>query len=120
MSPLARCRAGLLAGALASAALGGCATAQTRTPSQAALARGHGFAARACAGCHGVEAVGESPNAHAPRFRELAARRSDAQLAAAIAEISRNGHLEMPPIYVTPDELADVVAYMRSLTGRAT
>jgi len=121
MIPAASPSARLVLGALAVAAVAGWASAQTRASSRAtSLARGHGFVERACAGCHGVEVSGESPNSRAPRFRDLAARRTDAQLAAEIAEISRNGHLEMPPIYVTPDETADVVAYMRSLTGRAT
>lgn len=100
-------------------ALAACAT---RTPApdahRAAVQRGQAFVLRACAGCHATQPTGASANPHAPPFRELAARRNDAELARAVGEISRNGHVEMPPIYVTPDEMADVVAYMRSLTGR--
>lgn len=86
----------------------------------AGIARGQAFVERACAGCHAVRRADASRNGHAPPFRDLAARRSDADLGRALSEISRDGHLEMPPIYVTPGEMADVVAYMRSLTGRPT
>ena len=80
---------------------------------------GRAFAQRACAGCHAIAPSGESPNPHAPAFRDLARQRNDAELLAALGQISRNGHVEMPPIYVTPDEMKAVVAYMRSLTARA-
>ena len=81
---------------------------------------GRAFAQRACAGCHAIDVTGESPNSRAPAFRDLARQRSDAQLLASVGEISKNGHVEMPPIYVTPDETRAVIAYMRSLTGRTT
>lgn len=86
---------------------------------RAGIVRGQAFVQRACAGCHAIGVADASRNGHAPPFRELAARRSDAELDQSLMEISRDGHLEMPPIYVTPGERADVVAYMRSLTGRA-
>jgi cytochrome c len=106
---------------LALAALAaGCAAPRT-APGAAPgpVETGRAFVHRACAGCHAVDPTGASPNPRAPAFRDLAARRSDAELAAAVAEISRSGHVEMPPIYVTPEERKGVVAYMRSLTGRA-
>lgn len=81
---------------------------------------GQEFAARACAGCHAVGVRGDSPNPHAPAFRDLARTRSDSQLAAALAAIARDGHVEMPPIYMTPDEQARVAAYLRGLTARRT
>ena len=100
----------------------GCSAVSTPPPPAAAAAAdpGHAFVRKACAGCHAVEAAGESRNPRAPAFRDLARQRSDAELSAAIAEISRNGHVEMPPIYVTPDELRAVVIYVRSLSARAT
>ncbi len=100
----------------------GCA-AQRPAPTGAApvaVDPGRAFAERACAGCHSVDATGVSPNGRAPAFRDLASRRSDAELTTALGEISRNGHVEMPPIYITPDEMRQVVAYMRSLTARTT
>ena len=114
-------RAPLLGLMLLATAGAGCASARPVAETHAAIvARGQSFAERACAGCHSVGHAGESPNPHAPPFRVIAAQRSDARLGDALSEISRNGHLEMPPIYVTPDEMTGVVAYMRSLTGRAT
>ncbi|MFC3068348.1 c-type cytochrome [Phenylobacterium soli] len=104
--------------ALAAAA---CTTATAPAPGPAAgNASGRAFVERACAGCHATGPSGASAHPRAPAFRDLARTRSDAQLAAAIGEISRNGHVEMPPIYVTPEETTAVVAYMRSLTGRAS
>lgn len=107
--------------ALVASLAAGCAGA--RSPMfahSAAIERGHAFVGRACVGCHAINRADESRNAHAPRFRDLAHSHTDAELAAAVAEVSRNGHVAMPPIYVTPDERRDVVAYMRSLTGRST
>lgn len=111
----------LLLTALAAMATGcaGQRPAPTGAPATAADP-GKAFVQRACAGCHAVEPTGASPNGRAPAFRDLASRRSDAELAAALGEISRNGHVEMPPIYITPDEMRQVVAYMRSLTAQTT
>lgn len=100
--------------------LAGCAGGPPPAKAPESAVAGHAFAQRACAGCHAIARTGASPNARAPAFRDLGARRSDAELTAALAEISRNGHVEMPPIYVTPDEMKGVVAYIRGLTGRAT
>lgn len=98
-------------------AASGCATPRTtRTPGPSD--EGRAFVLRACAGCHAVGPSGESANRDAPPFRELARSRSDAQLLGALQAISKNGHVEMPPIYVTPDEMAEVVAYLGSLRGR--
>lgn len=98
----------------------GCSALKPSPPGAPHADPGQAFAQRACAGCHAVGGRGASPNARAPAFRDLARRRSDAELAAALGEISRNGHVEMPPIYITPDEMRQLVAYMRSLTAQTT
>jgi len=92
-----------------------CASQRAAPGGTAEAASGQAFVERACAGCHAVGASGESRDTHAPPFRDLAQSRSDAALAGALAEISRNGHVEMPPIYVTPAEQAQVLAYLRGL-----
>lgn len=97
--------------------LNGCATLNPRE-APALRQQGQAFVERACAGCHAVERTGASRNPDAPPFRELAAARSDAELTRAIGAISRDGHVEMPPIYVTPDEMRAVVAYLHSLRDR--
>ena len=98
-------------------ALSGCATSKSPQP-PGPRDVGRAFVERACAGCHAVEPTGDSRNPDAPAFRDLAAARSDAQLTQAIERVSRNGHVEMPPIYVTPDEMRAVVAYLHSLRDR--
>jgi mono/diheme cytochrome c family protein len=96
-------------------ALTGAACATSRAPVPADQAAGREFVERACAGCHATARAGASRNADAPPFRDLARSRSDRELAAALADISRNGHIEMPPIYVTPAEQKQVIAYLRTL-----
>lgn len=89
-------------------------------PSSDPAATGQAFVAQACAGCHAVGRSGDSPNPHAPKFRDLARSRADAELRATLAAIVRDGHVEMPPIYMTPNEQAGVVAYLRGLTALRT
>ena len=80
--------------------------------------RGHEFAQRACAGCHAIGRSGRSAMAHAPSFRDLAQRRSNAELARTLSDLPTHGHVEMPPVYITGDELKDVAAYIATLRGR--
>lgn len=94
----------------------GCASPGREDRSDAAA--GRRFAERACAGCHAVERRGESPNPHSPPFRTLAARLPGAALEAQLDGIARQGHVEMPPVYMTPDEIHDVAAYIRAVAGR--
>lgn len=81
-------------------------------------ARGQEFAQRACAGCHAIGRTGRSAMAHAPSFRDLAERRSNADLARTLSDLPTHGHVEMPPVYITGDELKDVAAYIATLRGR--
>ena len=78
-------------------------------------AAGQRFVGRACAGCHAVGPQGASPNPHSPPFRTLAARLPGEALEAQLAAISQHGHVEMPPIYMTPEEIRAVAAYIRSI-----
>jgi len=80
-----------------------------------AVEAGRRFTLRSCAGCHAVGPSGSSPNAHAPPFRTLAERLRGPALDAQLAAISRYGHVEMPPIYMTRDEIRGVAAYIRSV-----
>ena len=101
-----------LAGALAS-----CATPQT-APSQPlspAAERGLQFVTRSCAGCHSVNGAGHSANAVAPPFASVRMRHTSIGLERSLAQISREGHGEMPPIYMTAAEMQDIVAYIESL-----
>jgi mono/diheme cytochrome c family protein len=99
---------------------GGCASAGgSGVAQQAAITRGGAFVARACAGCHATGPEGDSPDARAPRFRDLGRRVGDQALEGRLAEISRNGHVQMPPIFMSPAEVKDVAAYVRALEQTA-
>jgi mono/diheme cytochrome c family protein len=93
----------------------GCASLGKPQASPEALA-GQAFAGRACAGCHAVGPHGASPNPHSPPFRTLAGLLPGAQLDAQLAINAQHGHGEMPPIYMTPDEIRGVAAYIRSIS----
>ncbi|MGA0604049.1 c-type cytochrome [Caulobacter sp. KR2-114] len=112
-------RAARRAGALLLAALlplGGCADLGWRKPQPDPVATaGAGFVARACAGCHAVGTSGAPRDPAAPNFRSLVARRSDSELQLAVSRVAQHGHVQMPPIYMTDDEQAAVLAYFRSL-----
>ena len=99
------------------ALVGGCATfgGQERRD----VAAGQRFVQRACAGCHATGAQGASPNPHSPPFRTLAARLPGPALEAQLNGIARDGHVEMPPIYMTPDEIRQIAAYIRSAAARS-
>jgi hypothetical protein len=58
---------------------------------------------------------GDSPNAHAPVFRRLDERVAASELRRRLGELSSGGHREMPPIFMSPDEIRDLVAYVGTL-----
>lgn len=79
---------------------------------------GHVFVRRACAGCHAVAEQGASPNPLSPPFRTLSARLPGPALATELSDIASRGHVQMPPIYMTPAEIRAVAAYIRSVAAR--
>ncbi|CAN7334109.1 c-type cytochrome [Phenylobacterium sp. LjRoot219] len=83
----------------------------------AATDRGERFARRACAGCHAIGPTGASPYDPAPPFRTLAARLPGPALQARLSAIALRGHGQMPPIYMTPDEIDAVAAYVRAVAA---
>ena len=87
---------------------------------QDSFARGHAIVQRNCAFCHAVGARGDSPNAKAPRFRELHNRYPVEMLAEALAEGMLTGHPEMPEFRFTPREIDDIIAYLKSIQTRGT
>ncbi len=100
--------------------LGGCAT-KAAAPAPLGMAapvsadRGRFFVLRSCAGCHAVGTLGESPNGGAPSFPTIALRHNSLSLERLLARISKEGHFEMPPIYMTPDEIRDITAYIETI-----
>ena len=98
-------------------ALTACATPQHGPPQplSPAAERGLQFVSRSCAGCHAVGGAGHSANAVAPPFASVRMRHTSIGLERSLAQISREGHGEMPPIYMTASEMQDIVAYIESL-----
>jgi mono/diheme cytochrome c family protein len=82
---------------------------------QGSAQRGATFVRANCARCHAVERVGASPLAIAPPFRELHRRYPVEDLAEAFAEGITTGHPSMPEYRLAPDQIEDVLAYLRSL-----
>ena len=79
--------------------------------------RGHQVARVSCASCHAVEARTDSPVVRAPAFasREM---QHTAGLAGRMADLTRRGHYGMPPVALSPEQVADLLAYIESLSRR--
>jgi mono/diheme cytochrome c family protein len=110
-------RAGPAVLSLALTALATAATART-----ADIARGEAFVASHCATCHAIGREGASPYAAAPPFRTLHERYDVSSIAEALAEgivVGHTGERQMPQFALGPDEIDDVIAYLKSLEGPA-
>jgi mono/diheme cytochrome c family protein len=68
-----------------------------------------------CARCHAVEKVGSSPLKAAPPFRTLHSRYPVESLEESLAEGIVTGHPAMPEFQFDPDQVGDVIAYLKSL-----
>lgn len=82
----------------------------------AAALRGETAVRRRCSACHAVAADDLSPNPDAPPLREIPARYPVDSLEEALAEGIIVAHdSPMPAFVLEPDEIADVIAYLREL-----
>ena len=79
---------------------------------------GHAFAREACKACHMVEAKQRAPRliSIGPAFREIADTRGIT--ATSLRVFLTTSHPKMPNLILTPEETADVIAYILSLRGR--
>ncbi len=77
--------------------------------------RGMTFAATNCAGCHSIDRVTRSPLRIAPPFRTLHERYRVEALAEAFAEGIVTGHPTMPEFRLDPDQINDLLAYLKTL-----
>jgi mono/diheme cytochrome c family protein len=89
-------------------------------PAEAAgeASRGRTLAELNCATCHAVGRGGRSPYAPAPPFRTLHLKYDVAGLAEAFAEgivVMHNGPRQMPKFVLEPDQIDDLIAYLKSL-----
>ena len=94
------------------------ASAFAITPEPGNVERGHDFARLHCATCHAVEKKGGSPYGPAPAFRTLHEKYDVEGLAEALAEgivVGHDGPRQMPEFVLQPDEIDDLIAYLKSL-----
>ena len=77
--------------------------------------RGMVFARTNCAQCHSIDPVGPSPLSVAPPFRDLHERYPVETLEEALAEGIRTGHPSMPEFRLEPDQIGDLIAFLKSL-----
>jgi mono/diheme cytochrome c family protein len=77
--------------------------------------RGKTFALNNCAKCHAIDKVSPSPLKIAPAFRTLHKRYPIDTLAEALAEGISTGHPTMPEFRLDPDQIGDLLAYLKTL-----
>lgn len=87
-------------------------TAIAASPSEQ---RGQFFARTNCASCHSIDKVTASPLKLAPPFRTLHKRYPIESIAEALAEGISTGHPSMPEFQLEPDQINDLLSYMRTL-----
>lgn len=77
--------------------------------------RGKTFALNNCARCHSIDKVTPSPLKVAPSFRTLHNRYPIETIAEALAEGIQTGHPAMPEFQLDPDQIHDLLAYLKTL-----
>ena len=90
----------------------------TLTPAMAASPqeqRGKTYALNNCAKCHAIDRVSPSPLKIAPPFRTLHKRYPIETLSEALAEGISTGHPTMPAFQLDPDQIGDLLAYLKTL-----
>ncbi len=80
-----------------------------------AARRGYVFVNANCAGCHAIGRYGNSPLPIAPPFRTLHERYPVEDLEESLAEGIVTGHPSMPQFKLDPDQVHNVIAYLKSL-----
>lgn len=68
-----------------------------------------------CAQCHAIDRVSESPLTIAPPFRALHLKYPVETLARHFAEGIITGHPTMPQFRLDPGQIADLLAYLKTL-----
>lgn len=77
--------------------------------------RGKTFALNNCSKCHSIDKVSASPLKIAPPFRTLHKRYPVDTLSEALAEGIYTGHPTMPAFQLDPDQIGDLLAYLKTL-----
>jgi cytochrome c len=81
-------------------------------------ALGQRLAQEWCAKCHAIGFAGASPLQMAPPFRTLHLRYNVEDLAESLAEGILVGHPSMPVFRFDPDQIANLIAYLKTLEKR--
>lgn len=68
-----------------------------------------------CSGCHAIREEGLSPHPNAPPLRTLNTRYPIDALGENLVRGMEVGHRDMPILILTPEEVADLLIYLRSL-----
>jgi mono/diheme cytochrome c family protein len=77
--------------------------------------RGKAYARSHCARCHAIDRLTNSPLKIAPPFRTLHLRYPIETLGEALAEGIYTGHAEMPAFELNPDQIHDLLSYLKTL-----
>lgn len=77
--------------------------------------RGLTFVQTNCSMCHAIGKYGDSPLSVAPPFRTLHEFYPIEDLQEALAEGIVTGHPSMPQFQLEPDQINDVIAYLKTL-----
>jgi cytochrome c len=77
--------------------------------------RGKTYALNNCARCHSIDRVTQSPLKIAPPFRTLHLRYPVETLGEALAEGIVTGHPTMPEFQLDPDQINDLLSYLKTL-----
>jgi mono/diheme cytochrome c family protein len=80
-----------------------------------AAQRGLTFLRTNCAQCHAIDKVSESTLPIAPPFRKLHLKYPVESLQRPLAEGVIAGHPTMPQFRLEPDQIRDVIAYLKTL-----
>jgi cytochrome c len=83
--------------------------------SAANVAQGRRLAQTNCARCHSIDKVSPSPLSIAPPFRTLHERYPVEDLEEPLAEGIMTGHPSMPEFRFEPDQIADFIAFLKTL-----
>jgi cytochrome c len=89
--------------------------ARSEEPLSPAAQRGFVLMRTHCARCHSLDKVTDSPLKAAPPFRTLHERYAVESLEESLAEGIITGHPTMPEFRFDPGQVADVIAYLKSL-----
>ena len=77
--------------------------------------RGKAYARANCARCHAIDRRSASPLKIAPPFRTLHERYPIDALEEALAEGISTGHADMPAFELNPDQIHDLLSYLKTL-----